>query len=80
MTAKDYLKSKNIWLGNVVSNTKSPCTNYNIEELLDDFVQQLEILNLHNVIECSHPSTYWYWADEARTIKHCANCGAKNIL
>ena len=29
--------------------------------------------------ECSHSSTYWYWGDEERTIKHCAWCGAKNI-
>lgn len=38
-----------------------------------------KICVLFGVSECSHPSTYWYWQDEARTIKHCAWCGAKNI-
>ena len=28
---------------------------------------------------CSHPMSYRYWGDEARTIHHCANCGEKNI-
>ena len=50
MEAKDYLKSKNIWLGTTVADMKAPENHYSLEKMLEQYHQaKLKLLGLHNV-------------------------------
>ena len=50
MDAKDYLKSKNIWLGTTVADMKAPENYYSLEKMLEQYHQdKLKLLSLNNV-------------------------------
>ena len=51
MEAKDYLKSKSIWLGTTVADMKAPESYYSLEKMLEQYHQaKLKLLDIHVVI------------------------------
>ena len=51
MKAKDYLKSKKIWLGTMVADMEEPENYYSLDEMLEQYHQeQLKLLGITNVV------------------------------
>ena len=57
MKAKDFLKSKKIWLGTNVADMNAPENYFNLEDLLEEYHQaKLKLLDIPAVIKsvCDH--------------------------
>ena len=64
MEAKDYLKSKSIWLGTTVADMKAPESYYSLEKMLEQYHQaKLKLLDIPVVVQQS----------ELLLCKHCDN-------
>ena len=51
MEAKDYLKSKKIWLGTKVADMNAPENYFELEHLLEDYHQsKLKLLDIPDVV------------------------------
>ena len=54
MEAKDYLKSKSIWLGTTVADMKAPESYYSLEKMLEQYHQaKLKLLDIPVVVQQS---------------------------
>jgi hypothetical protein len=59
MKAKDYLKSKNIWLGTKVADMNAPEKYFELEHLLEEYHQaKLKLLGIADVVGRSEQFTF----------------------
>ena len=81
MEAKDYLKSKKIWLGTKVSDMNAPENYFELEHLLEDYHQsKLKLLDIPAVISsvCDiHKGTRCEKSFPSYTDGKCRECGGQ---
>jgi hypothetical protein len=73
MTAKDFLKSKKIWLGTKISDMNAPENYFDLENLLEDYHQAKLELHQPNVISsvCEHKWEHYLPEYEIQICKKC---------
>jgi len=75
MEAKDFLKSKKIWLGTKVADMNAPENYFNLEDLLEGYHQaKLKLLDIPAVINSVCPFCNSKETEDNQPTRHCRYC------